>query len=162
MLSLALTQLTRKRQAYVWDAQCEESFQELKKRLVTTLVLDLLDASESFVMYCDASNIGLSGVLMQKSNVVVYASIQLNVHERNYLTHYLELAVVLFVLKSWRHYLYGSRFEVFNDHKSLKYFFDQKEMSMGQKIWLEFFKDYYFELSYHSNKANMVENALIV
>ncbi|MCI20651.1 RNA-directed DNA polymerase (Reverse transcriptase), partial [Trifolium medium] len=62
---------------------------------------------------------GLGSVLMQKGKVVAYASRQLKIHERNYSTHDLELAAVVFALKVWRHYLYGSRFEVFSDHKSL-------------------------------------------
>jgi len=97
---------------------------------------------------------------MQNGQVVAYASRQLKIHERNTLTHDLELAVVVFVIKDWRHYLYGSRFEVFNDHKSLKYLFDQNERNMRQKRWLEFFKDYDFELSYHLGKDNVVEDAL--
>ena len=84
----------------------------------------------------------------------------MKVHERNYPTHDLELAAVVFVLKMWRHYLYGSRFEVFSDHKSLKYLFDQKELNMRQRRWLELLKDFDFELSYHPGKANVVADAL--
>ena len=96
---------------------------------------------EPFVVYCDASKLGLGGVLMQDGKVVAYASRQLRIHEKNYPTHDLELAAVVFVLKIWRHYLYGSRFEVFSDHKSLKYLFDQKELNMRQRRWLELLKD---------------------
>ena len=91
---------------------------------------------------------------------MAYASRQLKVHGRNCPTHDLELAAVVFVLKLWRHYLYGSRFEVFNDHKSLKYLFDQKELNMRQRRWLEFLKDYDFGLNYHPGKANVVADAL--
>ncbi|KAK2449056.1 hypothetical protein QL285_008287 [Trifolium repens] len=115
---------------------------------------------ESFVVYCEASKMGLGGVLMQKGNVVTYASRQLKIHERNYPTHDLELAAVVFVLKVWRHYLYGARFEVFSDHRSLKYLFSQKELNMRQRRWLEFLKDYDFELNYHPSKANVVADAL--
>ncbi|GAU41290.1 hypothetical protein TSUD_374150 [Trifolium subterraneum] len=159
-MALPLTLLTRKDQAFVWDEKCEKSFQELKKKLTTASVLILPDAKESFVVYCDASKLGLGGVLMQKGKVVAYASRQLKVHERNYPTHDLELAAIVFALKVWRHYLYGSRFEVFSDHKSLKYLFDQKELNMRQRRWLEFLKDYDFELSYHPGKANVVADAL--
>jgi len=123
-LALPLTQLTRKGKTYVWDAKCENSFLELKKRLTSAPVLILPNPKESFVVCCDASKMGLDGVLMQNRQVVAYASRQLKVHEKNYLTHDLELAAVVFVLKIWRHYLYGSKFEVFSDHKSLKYLFD--------------------------------------
>ena len=80
-LALPLTQLTRKGQAYVWDAKCEESFQELKKRLTSAPVLVLSNPKESFVVYCDASKMGLGGVLMQNRQVVAYASRQLKVHD---------------------------------------------------------------------------------
>ena len=159
-LALPLTQLTRKGEAFVWDTQCENSFQELKKRLTTTPVLILPNPNKPFVVYCDASSRGLGGVLMQGGQVVAYASRQLKTHERNYPTHDLELAAVVFVLKVWRHYLYGSRFEVFSDHKSLGYLFDQKELNMRQRRWLEFLKDYDFELNYHPGKANVVADAL--
>ena len=125
-LALPLMQLTRKGQAYVWDAKCEKSFQELKKWLTSAPVLILPNPKESFVVYCDASKIGLGSVLMQNRYVVSYASRQLKVHKKNYRTHDLESAAVVYVLKIWRHYLYGSKFEVFSDHKSLKYLFDQK------------------------------------
>ena len=66
----------------------------------------------------------------------------------------------MFALKIWRHYLYGAKFEVFSDHKSLKYLFDQKELNMRQRRWMEFIKDYDFELLYHPGKANVVADAL--
>ena len=159
-LALPLTMLTRKGQAFVWDSKCEEGFQELKRRLTTAPILILPSPSEPFEVYCDASLLGLGGVLMQNKQVIAYASRQLKVHERNYPTHDLELAAVVFVLKLWRHYLYGSRFEVFSDHKSLKYLFDQKELNMRQRRWLEFLKDYDFGLNYHPGKANVVADAL--
>lgn len=124
------------------------------------MVLILPSLSESFVVYCDASKMGLDGVLIQNGQVIAHASRQLKVHERNFPTHDLKLAFVVFVLKIWRHYLFGSRFEVFNDHKSLKYLFDQKELNMRQGRWLELLKDYDFELSYHPGKANVVVDAL--
>ncbi|XP_050877719.1 uncharacterized protein LOC127081510 [Lathyrus oleraceus] len=119
-LSLPLMQLTRKGQAFIWTAQCEASFQELKRRLTIAPVLILPNPSEPFVVYCDASLMGLGGVLIQNQQVVAYASRKLKVHERNYLTHDLELAVVVFVLKIWRHFLFGLIFDVFSDHKSQK------------------------------------------
>jgi len=159
-LALLLTQLTYKGKAFVWDVQCENNFNELKQRLTRAPVLTLPRADEPFVGYCDASKLGLGGVLLQDNKVVTYASRQLRIHEQNYHTHDLELAAVVFVLKIWRHYLYGSRFEVFSDHKSLKYLFDYKELNMRQRRWLELLKDYDFGLNYHPGKANVVGDAL--
>ncbi|GAU51866.1 hypothetical protein TSUD_416500 [Trifolium subterraneum] len=106
-----------------------------------------------------------SGLRPDIKHIIGFAEIRnfttlLKVHERNYPTHDLELAAVVFALKVWRHYLYGSRFEVFSDHKSLKYLFDQKELNMRQRRWLELLKDYDFELSYHPGTANVVADAL--
>jgi len=92
--------------------------------LTTAPVLVLPDPSEPFVVYCDASKMGIGGMLIQQGQVVAYASRQLKIHERNYPTHDLELAAIVFALKLWRHYLYGSKFAVFSDHKSLRYLFD--------------------------------------
>ena len=102
----------------------------------------------------------LPSVLMQNKKVVAYASRQLKVHERNYPTHDLELAAVVFALKIWRHFLYGVSSNVFSDHKSLKYLFDQKELNMRQWRWIEFLKDYDFQLIYNPGKANVVADAL--
>ena len=97
---------------------------------------------------------------MQEGQVVAYASRQLRPHEGNYPTHDLELAAVVFALKIWRHYLYGITFEVFSDHKILKYLFNQKELNMRQRRWMEFLKYYDFELKYHPGKANVVADDL--
>ena len=122
-LSGPLTALTRKNARFVWTDECEQCFQELKRRLVTAPVLALPTESGIFVTYSDASKKGLGCVLMQNDNVIAYASCQLKLYEQNYPTHDLELAAVVFALKIWRHYLYGKRCEIYMDHKSLKYFF---------------------------------------
>ena len=96
----------------MWDVHCENNFNELKKRLTMAPVLILPKPDEPFVVYCDASKLGLGGVLMQDGKMVAYASRQLRINEQIYPTHDLELAAMVFVLKIWRHYLYGSRFEV--------------------------------------------------
>ena len=107
-LSLPLTKLTCKGKAFVWDVQCEEIFTELKKRLTSAPILTLPNPGEPFMEYCDASKMGLGGVLMQNGKVVAYESRQLSTHEKNYPTHDLELAAIVFALKIWRHYLYDS------------------------------------------------------
>ncbi|KAI3775941.1 hypothetical protein L1987_45701 [Smallanthus sonchifolius] len=103
---------------------------------------------------------GLGCVLMQRGKVIAYASRQLKIHEVNYPTHDLELAAVVFMLKIWRHYLYGVKCTIYSDHKSLKYFFEQKELNMRQRRWLELLKDYDCEILYHPGKANVVADAL--
>ncbi|XP_020972527.1 uncharacterized protein LOC110269186 [Arachis ipaensis] len=159
-IALPMTKLTRKEVPFVWTSECEESFQTLIQKLTSAPVLILPEPHKPFEVYCDASLKGLGCVLMQYRNVVAYASRQLRPHEVNYPTHDLELAAIVFALKIWRHHLYGVRFSVFSDHKSLKYIFDQKELNMHQRRWMELLKDYDFALSYHPGKANVVADAL--
>ena len=99
---------------------------------------------------------------MQNGQVVAYAFRQLKTHERNYPTHYLELVVVVFALNMWRNFLFGSKFEVFSNHKSLKYLFSQKELNMHQRRWLEFLKDYDFEPSYCQTLISYGYDAFII
>ncbi|GJX82883.1 putative reverse transcriptase domain-containing protein [Tanacetum coccineum] len=101
-----------------------------------------------------------SVVLMQREKVIAYASRQLKIHEKNYTTHGLELGAVVFALKIWRHYLYGTKCTVFTDHKSLQHILDQKELNMRQRRWLELLSDYDCEIRYHPRKANVVADAL--
>nr|GEY30832.1 retrotransposon protein, putative, Ty3-gypsy subclass [Tanacetum cinerariifolium] len=89
---------------------------------------------KNFIVYCDASHKGLGAGLMQNEKVIAYASRQLKIHEKNYTTHDLELGAVVFALKMWRHYLYGTRCTVFTDHKSLQHFLDQKELNMRKDL----------------------------
>jgi hypothetical protein len=106
-LSGPSTALTRKNAHFVWTDECEQCFQELKRRLVTAPVLALPTESGNFVVYSEASKKGLGCMLMQNDNVIAYASHQIKPYEQNYPTHDLELAAVVFALKIWRHYLYG-------------------------------------------------------
>jgi hypothetical protein len=84
----------------------------------------------------------------------------LKVHEKNYPTHDLELAAVVHALKTWRHYVYGQKCDIYTDHKSIKYIFTQLELNMRQRRWLELIKDYEVEIHYHAGKANVVADAL--
>ncbi|RVW32567.1 Transposon Ty3-I Gag-Pol polyprotein [Vitis vinifera] len=108
-------------------------FQELKNRLVSAPILTIPSGSGGFV---------------------------LKPYERNYPTHDLELAAVVFALKIWRHFLFGETCEIFTDHKSLKYLFSQKELNMRQRRWIELLKDYDCIIQYHPGKANVVADAL--
>ena len=111
------------------------------------------------MVYSDAFRQGLGCILMQNDKVIAYASRQLKKHEEYYPTHDLELAVVVFALKIWRHYLYGAPCRIFTDHKSLQYIFTQKELNLRQRRWLELIKDYDCTIEYHHRKANVVAYA---
>ncbi|KAL4368152.1 hypothetical protein GQ457_05G014810 [Hibiscus cannabinus] len=118
------------------------------------------EPGKEFTVYSDASHSSLRCVLMQGDNVIAYASRQLKPHELNYPTHDLELAAIVFALKIWRHYLYGEKYHMFTDHKSLKYLLTQKDLNLRQRRWMELLKDYDLVIDYHPGKANVVADAL--
>ena len=159
-LAAPLTKLTRKEEKFVWSEACQQSFDELKRKLTSAPVLTLPSGQDGYTVYCDASRQGLGCVLMQHENVIAYAFRQLKKHEQNYPTHDLELAVLVFALWIWRHYLYGVPCRIFTDHKSLQYLFTQKELNMRQRRWVELIKDYECTIKYHPGKANVVIDAL--
>ena len=152
--------MTRKGVNFKWSEECKSSFQDLKSRLTSAPVLTIPAGITGFSVYTDALSTGLRAVLMQDGRVVAYASSQLKKHEQNYPVHDLELAAVVMALKMWRHHLYGAKFELFTDHKRLKYVFTQRDLNLRQRRWVEYMKDYDFELAYHPGKANVVADAL--
>jgi hypothetical protein len=97
---------------------------------------------------------------MLEGHVIAYVSRQLRKHELNYLTHDLELAAVVHALKIWRHYVMGTKCQIYTDHKSLKYIFTQKDLNPRQRCWLDLIEDYDLEIYYHLGKANLVADAL--
>jgi ribonuclease HI len=155
-----MTALLAKKVEFKWTPACQKSFETLKEKLTKAPVLILPDVHKSFSVYCDTSYTGLGCVLMQEGRVVAYSSWQLKIHEKNYPTHDLELAAVVHALKTWRHYLYGQKCDIYTDHKSLKYIVTQSELNMRQQRWLELIEDYALEIHYHPGKANVVADAL--
>ncbi|GKB69603.1 putative nucleotidyltransferase, ribonuclease H [Tanacetum coccineum] len=154
-----LTVLTQKSRTFDWGEEQENAFQTLMDKSCNAPVLALPDGTKDFVVHCDASGIGLGCVLMQRGKLIAYASRQLKIQKKNYTTHDLELGVVVFALKFWRHYLYGTKSVIYTDHKSLQHIFSQKELNMRQRRWIELFSDYDCEIRYHPSKANVVADA---
>ncbi|GKB79116.1 putative nucleotidyltransferase, ribonuclease H, partial [Tanacetum coccineum] len=132
-IAKSLTILTQKSKTFDWGEEQELTFQTLKDKLCNAPVLALPDGPKDFV---------------------------LKIHEKNYTTHDLELGAVVFALKIWRHYLYGTKSVIYTDHKSLQHIFSQKELNMRQRRWIELFSDYDCEIRYHPGKANVVADAL--
>ncbi|KAK1411676.1 hypothetical protein QVD17_38234 [Tagetes erecta] len=124
-----------------WGDQQEAAFQLLKQKHCSAPILSLPEGTEDFVVYCDASR-------------------QMKIHEKNYSTHDIELGAVIFALKIWRHYLYGTKCMIYTDHKSLQHIFDQKELNMRQRRWVELLNDYDCAIKYHPGNANVVADAL--
>ncbi|GJV72249.1 putative reverse transcriptase domain-containing protein [Tanacetum coccineum] len=131
-----MTKLTQKEVNFDWSDKAEAAFQLIKLKLCSSPILALPERSKDFIIYCDASIKGLGVVLMQRDKVIAYVSRQLKIHEKNYTTHDLDLSEVVFALKIWRHYLYGT------------------------KCTLELLSDYDCKMRYHPGKANLVADAL--
>jgi hypothetical protein len=155
-----MTKLLEKEAKFKWSPPCEEAFLTLKNLLTTVPVLAQPDIEKSFDVYCDASDMGIGGVLKEDGRAIVYASRQLSRHEEHYPTHELELLAVVHTLKVWRHYLSGNLVHIYTDHKSLKYLFTQLDLNTRQRRWLELIKDYELKVHYHPGKANVVVDGL--
>ncbi|GJT69336.1 putative nucleotidyltransferase, ribonuclease H [Tanacetum coccineum] len=134
--------------------------QFLGLKLCESPILALPEGNDDFVVYYDASHQVLGAVLMQREKVIAYASRQLKPNEENCTAHDLELGAVMFALKIWRHYPYGTKCTVFTNHKSLQHILHQKELNMRQRRWLELLADYDCEIRYHPGKVNVVADAL--
>ncbi|GJW08929.1 putative reverse transcriptase domain-containing protein [Tanacetum coccineum] len=130
-----MTKLTQKKVKFEWSDKQETAFQLIKQKLCSAPILALPEGSRDFIAYCDASKKGLGAVLMQRDKVIAYASRQLKIHEKNYMTHDLELG-------------------------SLQHILDQKELNMRQRRWLELLSNYDCDIRYHPGKANVVADAL--
>nr|GEX02954.1 putative reverse transcriptase domain-containing protein [Tanacetum cinerariifolium] len=128
----SMTKLTQKNVKFDWGEKEEAAFQLIKQKLCSAPILALPKGSENFIVYCDALYKGLGVVLI----------------------------AVVFALKMWKHYLYGTRCTVFTDHKSLQHILDKKELNMRQRRWLELLSDYACDIRYHPGKANVVADAL--
>ena len=151
-LAAPMTRLTWKEVKFEWNDWCEKAFQELKRRLTTAPILIVPERGQRYTVYYDASKAWLGCALMQSERVVAYGSHQLKNHEQKYPTHHMELAAIVFALKIWHHYFYDEQFEVYSDHKSLKYILTQRDLNMRQHKWTEFLEDYDFTLHYHPKK----------
>jgi len=159
-IAAPLTSLTQKEAKFEWGEAQEKTFSNLKDLLTHAPVLSLPEGDNDFSIYSNPFGLGLGCVLMQHGKVIAYALRQLTEYEKNYPTHDLELATVIFSLKLWRHYLFGTKSQLFTDHKSLKYIFSQQTLNTRQQQAMELIKDYVYEILYHPGKANVVVDAL--
>ena len=160
MTAVPMTSLLQKNVKFEWSEKCQASFEKLKAFLTEAPVLTQSTYGKEYVIFSDASLNGLGCVLMQEGKVVAYSSRQLKSHEKNYPTHDLKLATIVFALKIWRHYLYGEKCFIYTDHKNLKYLPSQRGLNLRQRRWMELIKDDDCVIDYHLGKANVVANAM--
>ena len=149
---------------YTWSLREGEAFQQLKDVLLHAPVLQLADPERKFLVAIDASDFAIGAVLSQVWNdgehPIAYESRKLNAAKGNYATHEKELLVVIYALRTWRHYLLGNHFAVVTDHNSLNYLHTQPTLSRRQARWAEFLAEFDFEIVYRPGKSNVVADAL--
>ncbi|KAA3465567.1 DNA/RNA polymerases superfamily protein [Gossypium australe] len=155
MVATPMTRLLRKDVKFEWSEKCQKSFEQLKVLLTEAPILVQPESGKEFVIFSDPSLNGLGCVLIQKGKVVACASRQLKPHKKNYPTHNLELAAII-----WRHHLFGEKCHIFTNHKSLKYLMTQKDLNLRQQRWLELLKDFELVIDYYQGKVNIVADAL--
>ncbi|KAJ9566156.1 hypothetical protein OSB04_002122 [Centaurea solstitialis] len=154
-----LTTLTQKDKKFIWGEKQEEAFQLLSISCAMHPYWHYLkERITSWCTTCFTSGLGMCFDAERESHRL--ASRQLKIHEKNYTTHDLELGAVVFALKIWRHYLYGTKCTIFTDHKSLQHILHQKMLNMRQRRWVELLNDYDYEIKYHPRKVNVVADAL--
>ena len=141
-----ITSLQNKGKKFKWNQKCEESFKKLKTLLTTAPILRIVDPNKDFVVFTDACNDGLGGVLTKEEHVIAYESRNLKIHEENYATYDLELVVVIHALNMWCHHLIGRKFMLVTDNKGSKCLLDQPNLNARQARWLDFLSKYDFEI----------------
>nr|GEV92016.1 hypothetical protein CTI12_AA187700 [Tanacetum cinerariifolium] len=159
-ITLPLTDVLKKNQAWIWYEECQAAFESLKKAVMEEPVLRLPDVTMPFELYTDASDFGIGGVLMQDGHTIAFESRKLNETERKYTVQEKEMTAVIHCLRIWRHYLLGSRFVIKTDNIATSYFQTQKKLSPKQARWQDFLAEFDYQLEYKPGKANVVADAL--
>ena len=136
----------------IWSKNCQDKFDKLKGLLTTTPSLKLVNPYKYFSVCVYASKEGLGGVLKQDEHVICYESHKLKEHERNYVTHNLDLAVVIHALKMWWYYLMGSKFILLIDNSGVRHLFSQHDLNVRQERWFSLFSEFDFEVRHIKGK----------
>ncbi|KAL0411645.1 UNVERIFIED_CONTAM: Transposon Tf2-11 polyprotein [Sesamum latifolium] len=155
-----MTDLLKKTEIWNWTPQCQESFDRLKRAMVTDPVLALPDMSKPFMVETDASDFALGGVLMQDGHPVAFESRKLKDVERHYSVHEKELLAVVHCLKLWRHYLLDCPFVVKRNNTAVSHFMTQPKLTSRQARWQELLSEFHFMLEYRVGSSNHVADAL--
>lgn len=159
-----LHKLTAKNKPFIWTDECEESFQEIKRRLTSAPVLTCPDFDREFIVHCDASGVGLGAILAQQfedgEKVIAYASRSLSKPERNYSATELECLCVLWAIEKFRCYVDGYHFTVVTDHSSLKWLDNMKDPVGRLGRWAVRLQQYNYKIVHRKGKDNEAPDAL--
>ena len=160
-IAAPLNELTKKGVEFVWGKSQENAFQELKKSLTLAPLLALPDFNKSFEIECDASGIGIGGVLMQEGKPISYFSEKLGGAQLNYPVYDKELYALVRVLETWQHYLWPKEFIIHSDHEALKYLKGQAKLNRRHAKLVEFIESFPYIVKYKKGKENVVADAFV-
>ncbi|WVZ63729.1 hypothetical protein U9M48_013337 [Paspalum notatum var. saurae] len=159
-LAAPLTNLTKKDVSFKWGHDEDQSFHTLKTKLYEAPLLQLPDFGKTFEIECDASGIGIGGVLLQEGKHVAYFSKKLNGPHLNYSVYDKELYALVRVLEVWQHYLLPKEFVIHSDHEALKYLKSQDKLNRRHAKWIEFIEMFPYVVKRKHGKDNIVADAL--
>ncbi|XP_054805380.1 uncharacterized protein LOC129308324 [Prosopis cineraria] len=159
-ITAPLTDLLKKNKSWLWSQDCQDAFEKLKQMVAQEPVMSLPDYSKPFEVHTDASDFAIGGVLMQERHPIAYESRKLNDTERRYTVQEKEMSAIIHCLRTWRHYLLGSKFTIMTDNVATSYFQTQKKLSSKQARWQDFLAEFDYRLEYKPGKANVVADAL--
>src|SRR5215203_3060375 len=159
-IACPLNELTKKNVPFVWGAAQDHAFDELKRLLTSAPLLALPDFNKQFEIECDASGIGIGGVLMQEGRPIAYFSEKLSGAKLNYPIYDKELYALIRVLEVWQHYLWPKEFIIHSDHEALKYLKAQSTLHKRLAKWVEFIESFPYIIKHKKGKDNIVADAL--
>ena len=159
-IAAPLHDLTKKGVVFHWGKAQEEFFATLKYKLTHAPLLQLPNFGKTFELECDASGVGIGGVLMQDGKPVAYFSEKLHGPVLNYSTYDKELYTLVRSLETWRHYLWPREFVVHFDHESLKYLRSQNNLNRRHAKWVEFIETFPYVVKHKKGKDNVIADAL--
>jgi hypothetical protein len=159
-IAAPLNELTKKDVPFVWGDAQQEAFIILKDKLIHAPLLQLPDFNKTFQLECDASGIGLGGVLLQEGKPVAYFSEKLSGPSLNYSTYDKELYALVRTLETWQHYLWLKEFFINSDHEYLKHILSQAKLNHRHAKWVEFFESFPYVIKHKKGKDNIIADAL--
>jgi hypothetical protein len=159
-IAAPMNELTKKRVPFSWGRKQENAFNILKDKLTHAPLLQLPDFSETFELECDASGIGLGGVLLQERKPVAYFSEKLSGPVLNYSTYDKVLYALVRCLETWQHYLWPKEFVIHSDHESLKHILSQGKLNRRHAKWVEFIESFPYVIRHKKGKENIIDDAL--
>ena len=145
---------------FVWGDAQQDAFMLFKDKLTHAPLLQLPDFNKTFELECDASGIGLGGVLLQENKPVAYFSEKLSGPSLNYSTYDKELYVLVRTLETWQHYLWPKEFVIHSDHESLKHIRSQAKLNKRHAKWVEFIESFPYVIKHKKGKDNVTADAL--